>query len=135
MSETIQNKLIAVIENKIHSDILNEVRSAKFYSIIVDEVTDTANKKELSLVIRYGHDEEIREVFVDFLEVERITERVLGEAILMWLRNHDISPADVRGQCTMAHAVRLVLDQRLKQLSKKKPLRQCIIITLHAGLS
>ena len=36
---------------------------------------------------------------MDFLEVERITGRVLGEAILKWLREHDLSPADMRGQC------------------------------------
>ena len=42
--------------------------------------------------------EEVREVFVDFLEVERITGRVLGEAILQWLRAHGISPADMRIQ-------------------------------------
>lgn len=98
-SKTIQNDLITVIGNKIRSDILNEVRNTKFYSIIADEVTDTANKEELSLVIHYVHDGEIREVFVDLLEVEQITGQVLGEAILMWLRNHNISPADMRGQC------------------------------------
>lgn len=38
-------------------------------------------------------------MFVDFLEVERITGRVLGEAILQWLRHNEISPADMRGQC------------------------------------
>ena len=38
-------------------------------------------------------------MFIDFLEIERITGRVLGEAILMWLRNHDISPADMCSQC------------------------------------
>ena len=43
--------------------------------------------------------EEIRDVFVDFLEVERITKRVLGEAILQWLRAHGISPADMCSQC------------------------------------
>ncbi len=36
---------------------------------------------------------------MDFLEVERITGSVLGEAILSWLKAHDISPADMRGQC------------------------------------
>ncbi len=46
-------------------------------TIIAD---DAANHEELSL-------------FVDFLEVERITGRVLGEAIISWLK------ADMRGQC------------------------------------
>ena len=40
-----------------------------------------------------------KEVFVDFIEVERITGKVLGEAILQWLTAHNISPADMRGQC------------------------------------
>ena len=98
-SKTIQNELVGVIGDKIRDDIIQEVKSAKHYTVIADEVTDAANKEELSLVFRYVYNGEIREVFVDFLEVERITGRVLGEAILKWLRNHGISPTDMRGQC------------------------------------
>ena len=98
-SKTIQNELIQVAGGKIRTEILEEVKQAKFYSIIADEVTDVSNKEELSLVIRYVHEEQVREVFVDFVEVERITGQVLGETILRWLRNHNISPADMRGQC------------------------------------
>ena len=97
-SKTIQNELVRVIGLKICSDILEEVKSSKFYSIIADEVTDVANKEELSLVIRFVCDDQIREVFVDFIEVERITGQVLGKAILKWLREHGISPSDMRGQ-------------------------------------
>ena len=49
-----------VIGVKICSDIIEEIKSAKFYSIIADEVTDAANKEELSLVIRYVHGGQIR---------------------------------------------------------------------------
>ena len=86
-----------MIGDKIRDDII-QVKSAKHYTVIV-EVTDSANKEELSLVFRYVYNGEIREVFVHFLEVERITGRVLGEAILKWFRNNGISPADMRGQC------------------------------------
>ena len=82
---TIQNELVRVIGVKICSDIIEEIKSAKFYSIIADEVTDAANKEELSLVIRYVHGGQIRELFVDFLEVERITGRVLGEMTCLQL--------------------------------------------------
>ena len=98
-SKTIQNELLQVTGDKIRSEILEEVKQAKFYSIIADEVTDISNKEELSLVIRYLHEEQVREVFVDFVKVERITGQVLGETILRWLRNHNISPADMCGQC------------------------------------
>ena len=75
------------------------MKSAKFYFIIADEVTDAANHEELSLVIRYVYREEIREVFVDFLKVERITGRVLGKAIIGWLRGHEVPPSNMCGQC------------------------------------
>ena len=48
-SKTIQNELVDVIGRSIRSDVVQEVKRAKFYSIIADEVTDTANKEELSL--------------------------------------------------------------------------------------
>ena len=78
--------------------VISEVKNAK-YSIIADEVTDAANHEELSLVFRYVYKQEIREVFVDFLDVVRITGRVLGEGIFDWLKAYDIPPADMRGQC------------------------------------
>ena len=62
-------------------------------------MTDLANKEELSLVLRYVHVGQIREVLVDFLEVERITGKALGRAISDWLQQHGISPSDMRGQC------------------------------------
>jgi len=45
----------------------------KFYSMIADEVTDMANKEELSLSLPFVHDGTVKEVFVDFVEVDRKT--------------------------------------------------------------
>lgn len=83
----------------IQEDILSEVKSAQFFSIIADEVTDVSNKEDLSLVIRYLVEGEIREMFVDFIQVERITGEVLSSAILQWLANHNVSLDNMRGQC------------------------------------
>ena len=38
-------------------------------------------------------------MFVDFIELERITGEVLGSIILNWLRMHDIPLSNMRGQC------------------------------------
>ena len=46
-------------------------------------MTDVANKEELSLVLRNN---EVKEVFNDFTEVERITGAMLAESILDRLR-------------------------------------------------
>ena len=65
----------------------------QFYSVIADDVIDTANKEELSLVFRYVINNEIKETFVDFIELERITGEVLESTILNWLRMHDMTYA------------------------------------------
>ena len=88
-----------VIGECIRNDILADVKRAKFYSVIADEVTDTANKEELSISLRFVLDGTVKEVFVDFVEVERITGQVLAQAILQWLSTHDLSPTNLRGQC------------------------------------
>ena len=55
-----------------------EVKRAKFYLVIADEVTDMANKEELSLSLCFVNDGSVKEVFVDFVEVERKTGQVLA---------------------------------------------------------
>ena len=67
--------------------------------MIADEVTDTANREELSFSLRFVVDGTVKEVFVGFVEVERITGQVLAQTILQWLSTHGLSPTDIRGQC------------------------------------
>ena len=91
--------MIDIVGQSIQLDIISEVQAAQFYSIIADEVTDVANKEELSLVLRYIHNEEIKEIFVDFIQVERITGEVLGSTIVEWLTSHNLCLSGMRGQC------------------------------------
>ncbi len=73
-SKTIQNQLIAIIGKAIQSTILAEVKIAKHFSLLADEVTDMANLEQLTLTIRYVDSRnEIREEFLEFKEAERIT--------------------------------------------------------------
>ena len=58
------------------------MKQAKFYSVIADEVTNMVNKEKLSLSLRFVLDGTVKEMFVDFMEVERITGEVLAQAIL-----------------------------------------------------
>ena len=88
-----------VIGECICSDIIAEVKRAKVYSVIADEINNTANKEELSISLRFVLDSTVQEVFVDFVDVERITGQVLTKSILEWLSVHGLSSADIRGQC------------------------------------
>ena len=61
--------------------------------MIADEAS---NREERSLVLRYVLGGGVKEVFVDFLVVERITGHALAQAILQWL---GLLPENMRGQC------------------------------------
>ena len=98
-SKTIQNELIDIVGKSIRSDILSEVMEAKYYSVIADEVTDVANKEQLSISLRYVINSGVKEVFVDFMEVERITGEVLAGAIVQSLTTWGLSLSDMWGQC------------------------------------
>ena len=52
-SETFQNEIIDVICTLIRKHIVECVKKCRFYSVIADEVTDAANREQLSLIIRY----------------------------------------------------------------------------------
>ena len=97
-SKTIQN-MISVIDMAIQKNFFQEVQTAKCFSLLADEVTDCANLEQVSLVLRFvGGNKQIREEFVGFLTVERITGEALSHALLSWLQAHEIDVAFCRGQ-------------------------------------
>ncbi len=98
-SKTIQNELISVVGKHIQSKILLEIEKAKYYSVLADELADVANKEQLSISFRYVYDRMVKEVFVDFVEVERITGKALAEAIIHSLTVWGLSLSHMRGQC------------------------------------
>ena len=98
-SKTIQNELIEVVGNHICKDILDEVKTSKFYTLIADEVTDASNHEQLSICLRYVHGAKVKEVFVGYKSVERITGKSLADTILKWLDTVGLPLSDMRGQC------------------------------------
>ena len=59
-SKTIQNQLIDIVAQQIRMEILSEVKQAKYYSVIVDEVCDISNKEQFSICLYYVHDQQGR---------------------------------------------------------------------------
>ena len=69
MSPDIQNQVIDILGDLV---LISKVRATQFFTVIVDEVTDCSNKKQLSLVLCYvsPHDHQIKEDIVDFIECD-----------------------------------------------------------------
>lgn len=57
----------------ISDEIISEVKKSKYYTVIADEVTDVSNKEQVSISLRYIYDGTVKEVFIAFVSVERIT--------------------------------------------------------------
>ena len=85
--------------NHIRSEIIDEIKTAKFYSIIADQLQDISNKEQLSISFRYVLDGTVKEVFADLVEVERITGTTLAETIIQCLATWGLPIEYMRGQC------------------------------------
>jgi len=98
-SKTIQNEMIDVIGSAIEDQIIDEIQAAKFFTILADEVTDCSNLEQVSIVIRFvDGDKNIREDFLGFITVERITGESLATTLLSWLESHNVDVSCCRGQ-------------------------------------
>lgn len=75
VSKTTQNELIECCKLEIQHEIINRVEKSGPYSVIFDETTDASGIEQLSLSLRYVHDEKIREDFVTFVDAyERVSQ-------------------------------------------------------------
>ena len=69
--------------------------------MIADEVTDSSNKEQLGLVLRYVivEDNCIREDLVSFIECDSgISGQALADKMIEFLKMHDLDPTKLRGQ-------------------------------------
>ncbi len=79
-SATIQDELINIIGDLICMQILECVRESKFYSVTADEVTNSANMEQLSLVLRYL-DPASGEITEDLMEFAECDMGITGQAV------------------------------------------------------
>ena len=96
-----QNELIDIIGKKlIQRKIIHEIIEAGAHSISADEVT-TCNNEMLSISLRYvnNNENEIYEVLLEFVELERITGEAIGNAVLKFYNDIGVKITECRNQC------------------------------------
>ena len=94
-----QNELLEVVAKHILlKQIVQEVKEAKFYSVMADEVT-SHNCEQLALCIRFvGADNTIREEFLQFSKLARITWKHVADEIIQILEDLGIPVVNMCGQ-------------------------------------
>ena len=100
ISPQIQNDLISCTGEWIRKQILNEVKSAKFFSICADEAADSSNREQLPLILRFvDNSNSIREEFGDFIVCDTGTTGVaIADKILAAVGEYGLNPEYLRGQ-------------------------------------
>ena len=91
--------MIGVSGSVIEDQIIVEIQPTKFFTILADEVTDSSNLEQVSIVIRFvDGDQHIKVDFLNFITVERITGEFLANVLLSWLESHNTNVSFYRGQ-------------------------------------
>ena len=100
-SATIQNEIIDVISTLIREHIVERVKKCRFYSVIADEVTNSVNTEQLSLVICYFDPESktVAERLLDFTSCQLgVTGHAIAATILDLFQKNHLDPKLLRGQ-------------------------------------
>ncbi|XP_063675854.1 zinc finger MYM-type protein 1-like [Bolinopsis microptera] len=72
-SKTIQNEIIALIATMTRELIKEEVKSADFFAVIADETTDVSTTNQLTTILRYVHNGQLKERFLGFDNVSEVS--------------------------------------------------------------
>ena len=121
-SATIQNKLTSIIGEQLGESIVGQIpRNTSFYLILADEVTDVANKEQLSLAVFVDNEGTIQEEFSGFLSLERITREAIPSVILDVLPKWNLNIKNCRARdttrCQICH--RLACEQHPSEVGKR----------------
>lgn len=102
-SKTIQNEIIEVMAEKVRAEILSEIVAARYFTVMFDCTPDVSHREQMSQVIRYvkisgSGDCEIKERFIDFIEVHGKTGEYIAGQILNKLHADGLDINNCRGQ-------------------------------------
>lgn len=106
MSGTILEELIEHVGDAVFERILEELKSAKFYSISVASRPDVSHIEKLTCVLRYVLPRGPVERFFTFLQPTRHTGEELGEqsSDLLHCKEHSIPIEDCEAKVTTMQA-------------------------------
>jgi hypothetical protein len=101
LGHNIQNELIHLLATEVKWSIIEKVREAKYFSIILDCTSDASHQEQMSLILRCINISEnpIKvEHFVEFITVDDTTREGLFNDMIGLIKKLDLNIDDIRGQ-------------------------------------
>ncbi|XP_076348043.1 zinc finger MYM-type protein 1-like [Tachypleus tridentatus] len=101
----IQNELLDIIAGMIRKDISKEVMKAEHFALMVDKTKDVSKQEQLSIGVRYLHQQSLHEELLDFTAAEGLDADSLLKKIMETLAKCGIDYNVCIGQCYDGAAV------------------------------
>lgn len=98
LSNRTQNDLINTLATFTRTEIGKEMEEAKIYSILVDETTDVSHCEQVSFVVRYVSEMDVKERFLQVCNVSTTTGEEMEKTVLDLLQRNDLQIENMRGQ-------------------------------------
>nr|XP_047132635.1 zinc finger MYM-type protein 1-like [Hydra vulgaris] len=108
LGKNIQQKIILLIAKATKDNILEMVKNAMYFSVIVDCTPDPSHKEQMSIVLRFVHitkstkgsnaSVEVKESFLKLINILDSIGAKMTEEILTFLTQNGLSILNLRGQ-------------------------------------
>ena len=128
LSPTIQNELIELLGKKVKDLILEEIKTAKYFSILLDSTPDVSHIDQMAFIVRYvkidsNNEVQVKESFLNFFPLHEKNADEITKSILNKLQQNGLDIMMCRGQAydnasTMA-GVRTGVQRRIKDINSK----------------
>ncbi|XP_074801888.1 zinc finger MYM-type protein 1-like [Natator depressus] len=108
LGKTIQNEIIQLLATKVKQKIVADLKSARYYFVILDCTPDISHTEQMTLMVRFVTTTEpsenvpamvtVREHFLEFIDIDDTTGAGMTNVLLKKLEDTGITIADMRGQ-------------------------------------
>lgn len=108
LSPMIHNELIGLLASKVKESLLDEIRNAAFFSILLDTAPDVSKREQLSICFRYVKflvdsegkpiDIKLKESFIEFRPLSNTTAIGFKDEVEIFLKENNIDFRLCRGQ-------------------------------------
>ncbi|XP_037801961.1 zinc finger MYM-type protein 1-like [Penaeus monodon] len=99
LGKNMQNEFIQMLADHVKKEIIQQVKDARYYAVILDCTQDVSRVEQMSLVVRFvGSKGEAEEHFLDFMPVHETTGESLAGTLLQKVEDLRLSLSNSRGQ-------------------------------------